>query len=168
MRLRLHRRGWGGRNWSVRDRRNGGPILYWVRFGAGGRDAQPGARRVSRGGLATPREPRRLGEGGRAGRRGHVAARGEGDHGEWARGGGARHPAALTELGTGGGRDESEREQKQRLLVCWCRAFCRVGETGREERSGASGRGDVSWAVIAADSRAAREICPPNRPCHGG
>ena len=77
--LRLHRRGRVGRDWNVRERRDWGSLLYWVRLGARCHEAQAGACRASRGGFKTPVESRRVGPHGEdhAGRRG-AAASGEG------------------------------------------------------------------------------------------
>ena len=127
MGLRLQRRarrGRTGRNRKARKRRDGSSLLDRVHLRTGGHDAQAAARRDSRGGLETPREPQRVGS-----RGGDRAGRGEGSHGEGTRSGRARHAAA----------------PRARWCHClcgvpsavgWCWAFRRVGETGRQERVG--------------------------------
>lgn len=155
--LRLHRRGRVGRDCNVRERRDWGSLLYWVRLGARGHDAQAGAWRASRGGFKTPVESWRVGphsehhagrrgaaasvEGAGSGRASHTAvrraaprsqwcveSRGEPRRGTWGREGG-RNSGRRRSNATGARVRDSGSSS---AIAYWCWLFRRVGEKGRQ------------------------------------
>ena len=137
MGLRLQRRarrGRTGRNRKARKRRDGSSLLDRVHLRTGGHDAQAAARRDSRGGLETPREPQRVGS-----RGGDRAGRGEGGHGEGTGSGRARHAAAPRARWSGGvGVTACVECRAPRRLVSG------VSPRGRNETAGGETRGRSS------------------------